>query len=100
MAHEIPGREIGEVIGIARGSVVKARFFVRDIFASLRNLIGGEVNEYSELLEESRAEAFQRMLAHAEQLGAHAIIGFRFSTSTIMEGSSEILAYGTAVRFK
>jgi uncharacterized protein YbjQ (UPF0145 family) len=73
---------------------------VRDIFASLRNLVGGEVNEYSELLEESRAEAYRRMLSHAEQLGADAIISFRFSTSTIMEGSSEILAYGTAVKFK
>jgi uncharacterized protein YbjQ (UPF0145 family) len=100
MAHDIPGREIGEVIGITRGSVVKARFFVRDIFASLRNLIGGEVNEYSELLEESRAEAYRRMLAHAQGLNADAIISFRFSTSTIMEGSSEILAYGTAVKFK
>lgn len=100
MGHEIPGREIAGIVGIARGSVVKARFFVRDIFASIRNLIGGEVNEYSELLEESREEAFRRMLANAESLGADAIIGFRFSTSAIMEGSSEILAYGTAVKLK
>ncbi|WP_373696430.1 YbjQ family protein [Hyphobacterium lacteum] len=100
MAHEIPGREVAEIIGIARGSVVKARFFVRDIFAALRNLIGGEVNEYSRLLEESREEAYARMLTHAQSLGADAIISFRFSTSAIMEGSSEILAYGTAVKLK
>jgi len=100
MAHEIPGRDVGEVIGICRGSVVKARFFIRDIFASIRNLIGGEVNEYSELLEESREEAYSRMLKNAQEMGADAIISFRFSTSAIMEGSSEILAYGTAVKLK
>ncbi len=98
MGHEIPGREVAEILGISRGSVVKARFFVRDIFASLRNLIGGEVNEYSELLEESREEAYKRMIKNAQEMGADAIIGFRFSTSSIMEGSSEILAYGTAVK--
>lgn len=100
MAHDIPGREVGEILGICRGSVVKARFFVRDIFASLRNLMGGEVNEYSELLEESRDEAYVRMLKNAQEMGADAIISFRFSTSAIMEGSSEILAYGTAVKLK
>jgi len=100
MAHDIPDREIAAVLGIARGSVVKARFFVRDIVASIRNLIGGEVNEYSELLEESRDEAYSRMLRNAQELGADAIISFRFSTSAIMEGSSEILAYGTAVKLK
>lgn len=100
MAHEIPGREVAEILGICRGSVVKARFFVRDIFASIRNLLGGEVNEYSELLEESREEAFKRMMKSAQEMGADAVIGFRFSTSAIMEGSSEILAYGTAVKLK
>ncbi|WP_421792363.1 YbjQ family protein [Hyphobacterium sp.] len=100
MGLNVPGREIGEIVGVARGSVVKARFFVRDIFASLRNIVGGEVNEYSELLEESRSEAYARMLENAQSMGADAIICFRFSTSAIMEGSSEILAYGTAVKLK
>lgn len=100
MGLSVPDREVAEVLGVARGSVVKARFFVRDFFASIRNLIGGEVNEYSELLEESRSEAYARMMANAESMGADAIICFRFSTSAIMEGSSEILAYGTAVKLK
>lgn len=100
MAHDIPDREVGEIIGICRGSVVKARFFVRDIFASFRNILGGEVNEYSELLEESRDEAYSRMMKSALEMGADAVVSFRFSTSTIMEGSSEILAYGTAVKLK
>ncbi|GJL97352.1 MAG: UPF0145 protein [Hyphobacterium sp.] len=100
MAHEIPGRDVAEIIGITRGSVVKARFFVRDIFAAFRNFLGGEVNEYSRLLEDSREVAYARMIKHAQEMGADAVISFRFSTATIMEGSSEILAYGTAVKLK
>lgn len=98
MAEEIPGRGIAEIVGLATGSIVRARFIGRDFIASLRNLVGGEVDEYTQLLSEARDEALQRMIAHAEELGADAVICFRFATSTVMEGSAEILAYGTAVR--
>lgn len=98
MADTIPDHEIEEVLGIARGSVVRARFFGRDFIAGLRNLVGGEVTEYTKLLAEAREQALGRLVAHAEQLGADAVVTFRFSTSTVMEGSAEILAYGTAVK--
>ena len=100
MADTVPEREIVEVLGIARGSVVRARFFGRDFIAGLRNLVGGEVVEYTRLLAEAREQALGRLVAHAEQMGADAVVTFRFSTSTVMEGSAEILAYGTAVKFK
>ena len=100
MSPEVPGREIGEVVGIARGNIVRARFFGRDFIAGLRNIVGGEVNEYSELREEARHTAFDRMVTDAGNMGADAIVSFRFTTSAIMEGTAEILAYGTAVKFK
>lgn len=100
MADVIPGREVEQVIGIARGSVVRARFFGRDFMAGLRNLVGGEVTEYTQLMAEAREQALGRLVSHAEQLGADAVVTFRFSTSTVMEGSAEILAYGTAVKLK
>jgi len=100
MGDAVPGREIEQVIGIARGSVVRARFFGRDFIAGLRNLVGGEVHEYTQLMAEAREQALGRLVAHAEQLGADAVVTFRFSTSAVMEGSAEILAYGTAVKFK
>ena len=98
MGETVPGREITEIIGIARGNVVRARFIGRDFVAGLRNIVGGEVSEYSKLLAESREQAQDRMIAHAESMGADAIIGFRFASATILEGTSEILAYGTAVK--
>ncbi|MCP2670740.1 YbjQ family protein [Maricaulaceae bacterium EIL42A08] len=100
MADTVPGREVDSVIGIARGSVVRARFFGRDFIAGLRNLVGGEVTEYTQLMAEAREQALGRLVAHAEQLGADAVVTFRFSTSAVMEGSAEILAYGTAVKLK
>lgn len=100
MADSVPGRENAQVLGIARGSVVRARFFGRDFVAGLRNLVGGEVNEYTELMAQAREQALGRMIAHAAELGADAVVTFRFSTSTITEGAAEILAYGTAVKFK
>jgi len=100
MAETVPGREVGEVVGLARGNVVRARFVGRDFVAGLRNLVGGEVTEYSKLLAEAREQAVDRMTAHATELGADAVICFRFMSSTIMEGTSEVLAYGTAVRLK
>ena len=95
---EIPGREIVEVIDIARGSTVRARNIGRDIFAGLKNLIGGEISEYTRLMADAREQAIGRMIADAEELGADAVINVRFTTSMVMAGCSEILAYGTAVK--
>ena len=100
MGDTVPGHEVETVLGIARGSVVRARFFGRDFIAGLRNLVGGEVTEYTELMSEAREQALGRLVTHAEQLGADAVVTFRFATSAVMEGSAEILAYGTAVRLK
>jgi uncharacterized protein YbjQ (UPF0145 family) len=96
----IPGKEIVEILGIARGSTVRARNIVRDIFAGLKNIVGGEIEEYTKLQAESREQAIQRMNEDAEQLNADAIINVRFTTSVIMQGAAELLAYGTAVKLK
>lgn len=96
----IPGREIAEVIDIARGSTVRARNVGRDIFAGLKNLVGGEIDEYTRLMADAREHAIDRMIADAEGLGADAIINVRFMTSAVVQGASEILAYGTAVKLK
>tara|TARA_B100000678_G_scaffold75497_1_gene62009 strand:- start:9143 stop:9457 length:315 start_codon:yes stop_codon:yes gene_type:complete len=96
----VPGRDVFHVLGLVKGNVVRARFVGRDIVAGLRTLVGGEVNEYTKLMAESREQALDRMIEDAEALGADAIVNLRFSTSLIMQGSSEILAYGTAVRLK
>lgn len=94
----IPGKEISEILGVARGSTVRARHIGRDIFAGLKNIIGGEIEEYTKLQAESREQAMQRMEQDAVRLGADAIINVRLATSLIMQGASEILAYGTAVK--
>ncbi len=96
----IPRREISEVIGIAKGNVVRARFVGRDIIAGLRTLVGGEVDEYTKLMAEAREQSYDRMLESARQMGADAVVNVRFTTSLIMQGSSEIMTYGTAVRLK
>jgi uncharacterized protein YbjQ (UPF0145 family) len=96
----VAGREITESIGIARGSTVRARNVGRDIFAGLKNLVGGEIDEYTRLQAQAREEAMQRMTKDAENMGADAIVNIRFTTSMIMQGASEILAYGTAVKLK
>jgi len=93
----VPGKEIKEALGIARGSTVRARHLGRDIFAGLKNLVGGEISEYTKLLADAREEALMRMIHDAENMGADAIVNIRFTTSQVMSGSSEILAYGTAV---
>jgi len=94
----IPNKEITEILGIARGSTVRARNIGRDIFAGLKNIVGGEIEEYTQLQAESREEAMQRMTRDAKKLGADAIINVRLTTSMVMQGASEILAYGTAVK--
>ncbi|MBR9922716.1 MAG: YbjQ family protein [Bacteroidetes bacterium] len=96
----IPGREIIEVLDIARGSTVRARHIGRDIFAGLKNIVGGEISEYTRLMADAREQAIGRMLADAESIGADAVINVRFSTAMVMQGCSEILAYGTAVRLR
>ncbi|MGA0110454.1 MAG: YbjQ family protein [Schleiferiaceae bacterium] len=96
----IAGHEIIEVLGVVRGSTVRARNVGRDIFAGLKNLVGGEIEEYTKLAADSREEAYFRMVKDAERLGADAVVGVRFTTSMIMQGASEMLAFGTAVKLK
>jgi len=96
--EDVPGRTITEHLGIVQGSTVRAKHIGRDIAASLKNLVGGELHGYSELLSESRDEALGRLVQQAQAKGADAVLNVRFSTSTITQGASEIFAYGTAVK--
>lgn len=98
--ENVPNREIAEILGIARGSTVRSRNAVRDFTAGLKNLIGGELEEYTKLQADSREQAMQRMIKDAEKLGADAIVNVRLATSVITQGAAEILAYGTAVKLK
>ncbi|MCA8991531.1 MAG: YbjQ family protein [Planctomycetaceae bacterium] len=93
----IPGYRIKEVKGLVQGNTVRAKHIGRDIMAGFRNLIGGEVSGYTELLTESREQATERMIDHAEDLGANAVVNVRFSTSAITQGAAELYVYGTAV---
>ena len=94
---EIPGKRVVRVFGLVRGNTVRARNLGRDILAGLRNVVGGEVHEYTKLLAESREHALDRMTEEARSLGANAVVGVRFSTSEVANHAAEILAYGTAV---
>ena len=96
----IPGKTIVEILGLARGSTVRARNIGRDIFAGLKNIVGGEIEEYTKLQAYSREQALQRMIDDAEKIGADAIINVRFTTSMVMQGAAEMLAYGTAVKIQ
>ncbi len=96
--QDIPGREITEILGLARGNSVRARHAGRDIMAGLRNLVGGEITEYAHLQAETREMATRRMMEQAESMGADAVVSVRYTTSMITSGASEILAYGTAVK--
>lgn len=98
MGETVPGRDVAAIIGTVKGNTVRTRFFGRDIMAALRNLVGGEVPEYTKLMAEAREQALDRMIADADQKGADAVINMRVTTSMIMGGSAELLAYGTAVR--
>ena len=93
----IPGYTINELKGLVQGNTVRAKHAGRDIAAGFKNLVGGEIKGYTELLTESRQEALQRMLAQAEELGANAVVNVRFTTSAVTSGASELYAYGTAV---
>ncbi|MEM6273669.1 MAG: YbjQ family protein [Myxococcota bacterium] len=94
----IPGRTIVEFYGVVTGSTVRAKHVGRDIMAGLKNIVGGELRGYTELLQESRDEALVRMKSQAEQLGANAVVNVRFATSTVAAGAAELFAYGTAVK--
>lgn len=96
----IPEKDIAEILGVVKGSCVKAKHLGKDIRAAGRTIIGGEMAYYSELLSESREEATKRMTEEAEKLGADAIINVRYQTSMVMTSASEVLAYGTAVKIK
>jgi uncharacterized protein YbjQ (UPF0145 family) len=96
----IAGKEIVEVLGIARGSTVRARNIGRDIVAGLKNVVGGEISEYTRLQAYAREQAFERMIEDARDLGADAIVCVRLGSAMIMQGAAEILAYGTAVKLK
>lgn len=92
------GEEVSEVLGIARGSTVRSRNIVRDVFAVAKNVVGGEIKEYTKLQSDAREQAIERMKKDAESMGADGIVCVRFMTSTVMQGASEIVAYGTAVK--
>ena len=96
--EKVPNKEIIEILGVARGSTVRARNIGRDIFAGLKNIVGGEIEEYTKLQAQSREQAMQRMIKDAESLGADKIVNIRLTTSMVMQGASEILAYGTVVK--
>jgi len=99
-SHEVPGKKIVKVLGIVRGNTVRARNIGRDIGAGLKNLVGGEIKTYTDMVSNARDEAYNRMVNDAIKMKADAIINVRFMTSMIMQGASEMLAYGTAVKLK
>ncbi|MDE2877140.1 MAG: YbjQ family protein [Gemmatimonadota bacterium] len=96
----VPGHEVAEALGVVRGSTIRAKHIGRDIMAGLRNVVGGEVKEYTEMLTETRNESVHRMKEEARALGADAVVNVRFATSQVMAGAAELLVYGTAVRFR
>ena len=96
----IPGKEIEEIVGIVTGNVVQAKHIGRDIMAGLKTIVGGEIRGYTEMLTEARDIAVQRLVADASNKGADAVVGIRFTTSAIMDGSCEIMVFGTAVRLQ
>jgi uncharacterized protein YbjQ (UPF0145 family) len=95
--HDIAGKRIVRTLGMVRGNTVRARHIGRDIMAVFRNIVGGEVSEYTKLLAEAREQALDRMIEEARELGADAVVEVRFSTSEVMTGAAELMAYGTAV---
>jgi len=96
----VPGKTIVEHFGLVSGSTIRAKHVGRDLMAGLKNLVGGELKGYTQLLHESRQQALDRMIEQARQLGANAIVNVRFSTSSVAQGAAELYAYGTAVHIK
>ncbi len=98
--YDVPGKQVKENIGVVTGNTIRAKHIGKDIIAGLRQIVGGELKEYTEMLTEARAEAMKRMQQNAKKMGADAIIGVRLTTSAVAAGSAEIVAYGTAVKLK
>ena len=96
----IEGKKTKRVIGLVKGNTVRARFFVQDIIAGIRNMVGGEIIEYTALLAQAREQAIDRMIEDAEKQGANAVVAMRFTTASVMAAAAEILAYGTAVELE
>jgi len=99
-SDSVPGREIAETLGLVTANSVRARNIGRDILAGLKNITGGQIGAYRQLLVESREEAIERLTSEAEALGAEAIVALRLSTAAVMQGAAEILVYGTAVKLR
>ncbi len=97
---EVPGRKIVKTFGLVRGNTIRARHIGNDIMAGLKNLVGGEIVEYTKLMAESREQAIDRMVEQAKLLGADAVTGIRFTTAMVMAGAAELLVYGTAVKLE
>ncbi len=97
---DIAGRRVSRTLGLVRGNTIRARHVGRDIAAAFRNIVGGEVAEYTKLMAEAREQALDRMVSEARELGADAILAVRFQTSMVMTGAAELLAYGTAVQLE
>ena len=95
--YNIEGKRVVKTLGLVKGNTIRARWIGRDIAATLKNLVGGEIKSYTKMISDAREEAIKRMVEQAEKMGANAIVGVRFTTSAVMGGASEILAYGTAV---
>ena len=98
--NDVPGKKVKQVLGVVRGSTVRARNIGRDIGAGFKNIVGGEIKTYTEMTKDARDEAYNRMVNEAIDKKADAIIGVRFMTSMVMQGASEMLAYGTAVKLQ
>ncbi len=98
--HDVPGYRIVATLGLVRGNTIRARNIGKDILAVLRNLVGGEVKEYTKMMAEAREQAIDRMIEEAEALDADAVVNVRFSTSMVMQGAAEMMCYGTAVRME
>jgi uncharacterized protein YbjQ (UPF0145 family) len=96
----VPGKQISQTFGLVRGNTIRARHIGRDITAGLKNIVGGEIFEYTKLIAKAREQAIDRMKKEAQHLGANAVVDVRFTTSVIMGGAAELLAYGTAVRLE
>ena len=97
-SDKIPGKAIEKTLGLVKGNTIKAKHIGKDILAGLRNIVGGEIKEYTEALNEARKTSTERMVKDAEELDADAIVCVRFTTSQVMSGAAELLAYGTAVK--
>lgn len=98
--HTVPNKEINEIVGIARGSTVRSRMVLFDILSGIRGIIGGELNEYTQLQADAREQAIERMMQDAQNMGADAVVGIRFESATVMQGASELYVYGTAVTLR